>query len=233
TPTTSSTLSIPTLSIPTLTIPTTSTASTTSTAPPTSTTSTAPPTSTTSAASTTSATPPTSTTSSPPLPTCPDITSDFEYELTGDSEYGLLLPPWFISDQVTADSRVVLTGPGSTPNSFALIHSQTSPAQVYLNQYLPPCGTYPPPAVTITLRFQYQFTGASEGCSIRARVNRSPATYLAEVIDDGASDGVWQSYTGSPVEVQLTYDPLFTVEMACERNTPGEPTILVTDVSVY
>jgi hypothetical protein len=133
---------------------------------------------------------------------------------------------------MTADSGVVDVGVGDIGHSFALIPSQTSYAQVYLNQFPPSCGQ-PPPVVTLTVRFQYLFTGASEGCNIKARINRSPVTSLLEITDDGESDGIWQSYEGSPVEVQLTWDPLFTIELACAENTPGAPAILVTNISVY
>ncbi len=133
---------------------------------------------------------------------------------------------------MTALSRVVDVGVGDIEHSFALIPAQTDYAQVYLNQYLPRCGD-PPPVVTLTVRFQYQFTGASEACTIEAHVNRNPSARLLEIIDDGESDGIWQSYEGSPVEVQLTYDPLFTIELVCAKNTPNVPAILVTNVSVY
>ena len=140
--------------------------------------------------------------------------------------------PWYISDQVTADSSTVVTeGPDGYPYAFALIPSQTSYAQVYLNNYLPSCGS-PPPVVTITVRFMFQFTGASEGCTIRVATNRSPDD-IVFITDDGALPGIWQTYEGVPVEVQLTYDPLFTVKLACESNQPGVPAILITAISAY
>jgi hypothetical protein len=140
--------------------------------------------------------------------------------------------PWYISDQVTADSSTIaVEGLDDHPYAFALIPSQTSYAQVYLNNYLPSCGD-PPPVVTINVRFKFQFTGASEGCTIRVATNRSPDDIVL-VADDEAQSGVWQSYEGVPVEVQLTYDPLFTIKLACENNQPGVPAILITDVSAY
>ena len=157
----------------------------------------------------------------PLVPECTDVDGNFENGV---------LPPWYISDRVTADSSVLEVGDGEW--AFALIPSQDSFAQVHLNQLLPNCG-FPPPEVTMTVRFDYLFTGASSGCQIQAWVNRNPATDLANIQDDGQSPGVWQSYTGEPIEVQLTFDPLFTIRMACQENTPNVPAILIRDISVY
>ena len=90
---------------------------------------------------------------------------------------------------MTADSSgVVAEGPdGRSGSSFALIPSQTDRAQVYLNQQIPRCGD-PPPEVTLTIRFDYQFTGDSEGCSIGAAVNRE-TTNLVTITDEGVTPG--------------------------------------------
>jgi hypothetical protein len=166
-----------------------------------------------------------STTSAEPEPTCSDIPSgDFP-----DGDLG----PWYISDQVTADSSEVtdISGLDDHPYAFALIPSQDSRAQVYLNNYLPRCGD-PPPEVTLQVSFDYQFTGESEGCSISVTINRPPQ-FLGTVTDDGDQPGVWQSFQGEEITVQLTYDPLFTVRMMCDGDTANEPAILVTDIKAY
>ncbi|RNJ60506.1 hypothetical protein D7B24_007429 [Verticillium nonalfalfae] len=137
---------------------------------------------------------------------------------------------WFISDQVTADSGIVQEGPDGVQYSFALIPSQQQFAQVYINQYIR-CGD-PPPIVEIQVRFSYQFTGNSQGCSIAASVNRSPDNILT-IQDDGQSPGVWQQYEGPVITVQLTYDPLFTIKMLCQEDTANTEAILITEISVY
>ncbi|KAL6868706.1 hypothetical protein ACO1O0_000022 [Amphichorda felina] len=72
------------------------------------------------------------------------------------------------------------------------------------------------------IHFVYQFTGKSTGCNIRASVNRSSQDLL-RIEDDGNSPGQWQVYESDPIEVQLTYDPLFTLKMGCDADTPHEP----------
>jgi hypothetical protein len=181
-----------------------------------------------STSSTTISTTSSTTSSEAPSQTCADLENgNFS---NGDGT----LPPWYISDQVTADSSGVVAaspGGGDTPSAFALIPSQADFAQVYLNQQLPSCGS-PPPEVTLTVRFQYQFTGDSQGCSIGASVNRDPAN-IVSIEDDGSSPGVWQAYEGPPIQVQLTYDPLFTLKLSCQEDTANTPAILITDISVY
>lgn len=86
--------------------------------------------------------------------------------------------------------------------------------------------------VTLNVRFNYQFTGDSGGCMIGASVNRSPDNILS-IQEDTSSLGVWQEYIGDPVQVQLTYDPLFTLKLSCAANTANQPAILITDISVY
>ncbi|UNI24673.1 hypothetical protein JDV02_010403 [Purpureocillium takamizusanense] len=107
----------------------------------------------------------------------------------------------------------------------------TDRAQVYLNQQIPRCGD-PPPVVTLTIRFDYQFTGDSEGCSIGAAVNRDPNN-LVTVTDEGVTPGEWQHYEGQPIMVQLTYDSLFTLKLMCDSDTPNMPGILITDITIY
>ncbi|KAM0573661.1 hypothetical protein ACHAP9_002100 [Verticillium nonalfalfae] len=129
-----------------------------------------------------------------------------------------------------ADSGIVQEGPDGVQYSFALIPSQQQFAQVYINQYIR-CGD-PPPIVEIQVRFSYQFTGNSQGCSIAASVNRSPDNILT-IQDDGQSPGVWQQYEGPVITVQLTYDPLFTIKMLCQEDTANTEAILITEISVY
>ncbi|OAQ79650.1 hypothetical protein VFPFJ_07414 [Purpureocillium lilacinum] len=107
----------------------------------------------------------------------------------------------------------------------------TDRAQVYLNQQIPRCGD-PPPEVTLTIRFDYQFTGDSEGCSIGAAVNRE-TTNLVTITDEGVTPGEWQHYEGQPITVQLTYDSLFTLKLMCDSDTPNTPGILITDITIY
>ncbi|OAQ69881.1 hypothetical protein VFPPC_13272 [Pochonia chlamydosporia 170] len=169
-----------------------------------------------------------STSSEPPTPTddpnCEDI--------SGNNFPDGTLAPWYISDQVTADSSgVVAEGPDGTDHAFALIPSQDQFAQVYLNQQLPRCGD-PPPKVTVKVSFDYQFTGDSTGCTIGASFNRETTNFL-EVADDGQSNGVWQHYAGDPSEVQLTYDSLFTLKLSCPKDTANKPAILITNIYVY
>ncbi|KAI9148099.1 hypothetical protein HJFPF1_11922 [Paramyrothecium foliicola] len=196
----------------------------TSQSPSTSSAATPPPSQSTSSSPPASPTPSSTTTSPVASPTCADLPNgDF-----GDGTQA----PWYISDQVTADSStVVAQGVAGHPYSFALIPSQTSFAQVYLNNYLPRCGD-PPPLVTLMVSFEYQFTGASQGCTIQVSTNRSPDN-IVSITDNGSQAGVWQTYQGGPVEVQLTYDPLFTVKLACQNNQPGVPAILITAISAY
>lgn len=138
---------------------------------------------------------------------------------------------WFISDQWTANSRVIEDGPAGHPYAFALIPAQTQFAQVYLNQYIPRCSD-PPPRVNVKIRFRYKFTGDSQGCAIRASVNREN-TDLFNIQDAGGSGGAWQTYAGPVTSVQLTYDPIFQLKMSCTSNTANKPAIEVTDISVY
>lgn len=164
-----------------------------------------------------------------PSQNCPDLENG-DFFVNGDG----VLPPWYISDQVTADSSgVIAVAPdGATSEAaFALIPSQAEFSQVYLNQQLPSCGD-PPPEVTLTIRFNYQFTGVSTGCRIGASVNRSPDN-IVDIQDDGSSPGVWQMYEGEPIQVQLTYDPLFTLKLSCDADVANQPAILITDISVY
>jgi hypothetical protein len=150
----------------------------------------------------------------------------------GDFPDGVLAP-LYISDQVTADSSTVVDTEDNDdhPYAFALIPSQDQRSQVYLNNYLPSCGD-PPPEVTLQISFDYQFTGDSERCSIAVAVNRSPDN-LVTVTDEGVEPGVWQSFQGEPITVQLTYDPLFTVKLLCEEDTANQPAILITDIKAY
>ena len=164
-----------------------------------------------------------------PSQNCPDLENG-DFFVNGDGT----LPPWYISDQVTADSSgVIAVAPDGTTSeaAFALIPSQAEFSQVYLNQQLPSCGD-PPPEVTLTIRFNYQFTGVSTGCRIGASVNRSPDN-IVDIQDDGSSPGVWQMYEGEPIQVQLTYDPLFTLKLSCDADVANQPAILITDISVY
>ncbi|CRJ87202.1 hypothetical protein BN1723_000248 [Verticillium longisporum] len=162
------------------------------------------------------------TTSASPSQTCADISNgSFQNNDIG---------AWYISDEVTADSGIVQEGPDGVEYSFALIPSQQQFAQVYINQYIR-CGD-PPPIVEIEVRFSYQFTGNSQGCSIAASVNRSPDNLLT-IQDDGQSPGVWQQYEGPVITVQLTYDPLFTIKMLCQEDTANTEAILITEISVY
>ncbi|KAK0383161.1 hypothetical protein NLU13_9074 [Sarocladium strictum] len=167
----------------------------------------------------------TSISSAAPGPSCSDIPNG---EFT-DGETA----PWYISDQVTADSSAVVETDGQEdhPHAFALIPSQGDRAQVYLNNYLPRCGD-PPPEVTLQVSLDYQFTGESTGCSIAVTINRPPQ-FLLTITDDGTAPGVWQSAQGEPVTVQLTYDPLFTVRLMCDGDTANEQAILVTDIKAY
>lgn len=145
---------------------------------------------------------------------------------------GDTISPWYISDQITADSsNVIASDKEGQPYAFALIPSQTSLAQVYLNNYLPSCGS-PPPKVTLMMHFDFQFTGNSSGCTIGVAVNRSPDN-IVDIIDDGKHNGEWQKFEGQPTMIQLTYDPLFTVKMKCDINKANTPAILITAIFAY
>ena len=144
-----------------------------------------------------------------------------------------MISPWYISDQVTADSSTVVEtdDQGDHPYAFALIPSQGDRSQVYLNNYLPSCGD-PPPEVTLQVSFDYQFTGQSTGCSIAVTVNRPPE-FLLTITDEGVEPVVWQSAQGEPITVQLTYDPLFTVRLMCDEDTANDQAILITEIKAY
>ncbi|KAL3959571.1 hypothetical protein ACCO45_004688 [Purpureocillium lilacinum] len=232
TPTTSSSSTSTTTTTETTPTTTSSTTSTTTTSTTTTTTDTATTTPTTSPTDTPTTTSSTSTsttttTSTSPTQTCPDLENGDFGDTTGT------LAPWYISDQVTADSSgVVAEGPdGRSGSSFALIPSQTDRAQVYLNQQIPRCGD-PRPRSPSPSGFDYQFTGDSEGCSIGAAVNRE-TTNLVTITDEGVTPGEWQHYEGQPITVQLTYDSLFTLKLMCDSDTPNTPGILITDITIY
>ncbi|CAK7221266.1 hypothetical protein SEUCBS140593_004513 [Sporothrix eucalyptigena] len=164
-----------------------------------------------------------SSSSSAPSSTCSGLTN-------GNFVNGVLAP-WYISDQMTADSHVVSGGPSISGYMLNFVPSQTHYAQVYLDQLLPSCGN-PPPEVTVHISFKYMFTGSSSGCKFGARINQDGANLL-DVEDTGKIVGEWYTYTGPATTVQLSYNPLFTLMMSCQTNTAQTSALYVTDISVY
>ncbi|CAI4212679.1 unnamed protein product [Parascedosporium putredinis] len=159
-----------------------------------------------------------------PQPECQEIDGNFENGVED---------PWYISNQMTADSSTVLEyEPSDSGYAFALIPSQRDSSQVYLNQPLPTCSNTPI-TVTLQIRFFYEFAAEAVGCKITAGLAGSP-TGAAEIIEDDTNQGAWLEYVGTPFEYTLQSYTLFTVALSCAGDAePGNPAIHISNISVY